>query len=83
MRIPNERYLEEASCASVCVATCKLPTQQFFNEDMSVPMRMLPNYETYEVMKTYKKLYISKGKRQTRENFILKCRKNSGYYYHG
>jgi len=49
------RYLEEASCASVCVATCKLPTQQFFNEDMSVPMRMLPNYETYEVAKGIRK----------------------------
>jgi hypothetical protein len=42
------RFLEEAGCASVCVHTCKLPTQKFFNEDMSVPMRMLPDYETYE-----------------------------------
>jgi hypothetical protein len=31
------------------VGTCKLPTQQFFNLDMGVPMRMLPNYETFEV----------------------------------
>ena len=42
------RYLEEAGCASVCVATCKLPTQRFFNDDMGVPMRMLPDYETFE-----------------------------------
>ena len=27
---------------------CKLPTQQFFNEEMGVPMRMLPDYETLE-----------------------------------
>ena len=25
-----------------------MPTQQFFNEDMAVPMRMVPDYETYE-----------------------------------
>jgi len=42
------RYLEEGNCASLCVHTCKLPTQQFFNEDMRVPMRMIPDYETYE-----------------------------------
>lgn len=41
------RYLEASSCASVCVNTCKLPTQAFFNEDMGVPMRMIPDYETY------------------------------------
>lgn len=42
------RYLEEAGCASICLHTCKLPTQAFFNEDMRVPMRMTPNYETFE-----------------------------------
>ena len=33
------RYLEAGKCASLCVNSCKLPTQQFFNEDMGVPMR--------------------------------------------
>lgn len=42
------RYLESGSCASLCVNSCKLPTQQFFNEDMGVPMRMVPDYDTYE-----------------------------------
>jgi len=42
------RYLEAGSCASLCVNSCKLPTQQFFNEDMGVPMRMIPNYNTFE-----------------------------------
>jgi len=42
------RFLEEANCASVCLHTCKLPTQRFFNADMSVPMRMIPDYETFE-----------------------------------
>ena len=42
------RYLEEAGCASVCINACKMPTQAFFNDDMGVPMRMEPDYETLE-----------------------------------
>ncbi len=42
------RFLEESGCASICVHTCKLPTQEFFNEDMGVPLRMIPNYESFE-----------------------------------
>lgn len=42
------RYLEAGSCASLCVNSCKLPTQQFFNEDMGVPMRMIPDFLTFE-----------------------------------
>ena len=40
------RFLEEAACASICVNACKMPTQSFFNEDMGVPMRMVPDYKT-------------------------------------
>ena len=42
------RFLEEAKCASVCVNACKVPTQAFFNDDMGVPMRIVPDYETLE-----------------------------------
>lgn len=42
------RYLEETRCASICVNTCKMPTQAFFNSDMSVPLTITPNYETFE-----------------------------------
>jgi len=42
------RFLEEAGCASVCVNACKMPTQAFFNKEMGVPMRMVPDYETLE-----------------------------------
>jgi hypothetical protein len=42
------RFLEEAGCASVCVNACKMPTQAFFNDEMGVPMRMVPDYETLE-----------------------------------
>lgn len=42
------RFLEESGCASVCVNACKLPTQDFFNQDMGLPLTMTPNYETFE-----------------------------------
>lgn len=42
------RFLEESACASICVNACKIPTQAFFNEEMGVPMRMEPDYETLE-----------------------------------
>ena len=42
------RFLEESGCASVCVNSCKIPTQKFFIEDMGLPLTMTPDYETHE-----------------------------------
>ncbi|KAL3931082.1 MAG: hypothetical protein SGBAC_011471 [Bacillariaceae sp.] len=42
------RFLEESGCASVCVNACKIPTQNFFIEDMGLPLTMTPDYETHE-----------------------------------
>lgn len=42
------RYLEEAGCASVCVNTCQVPTQNFFGQNMGLPLTMTPNYDTFE-----------------------------------
>jgi len=42
------RFLEESSCASVCVNLCKIPTQNFFIENMGLPLTMTPDYETGE-----------------------------------
>ena len=42
------RFLEESGCASVCVNSCKIPTQTFFIEDMGLPLTMTPDYETHE-----------------------------------
>jgi Beta-carotene isomerase D27-like, C-terminal len=38
------RFLEESQCASVCVNSCKLPTQNFFLQHMGIPLLMEPNY---------------------------------------
>lgn len=42
------RYLEESRCASICINSCKIPTQEFFEKDMGLPLTMAPNYETFE-----------------------------------
>ncbi len=41
------RYLEETGCASVCLNSCKVPTQEFFDKDMGLPLTMTPNYEDF------------------------------------
>ncbi|KAK4418042.1 Beta-carotene isomerase D27, chloroplastic [Sesamum alatum] len=41
------KYLEESKCVGVCINTCKLPTQTFFNEYMGVPLVMEPNFSDY------------------------------------
>eukprot|EP00798_Chlamydomonas_sp_ICE-L_P013853 gene13853-19776_t len=41
------RYLEEAGCASICINSCKVPTQEFFKTDMGMNVTMTPNYDDF------------------------------------
>lgn len=41
------RYLEETGCASVCLNSCKVPTQEFFEKDMGLALTMTPNYDDF------------------------------------
>uniref|UniRef100_J3M3P1 Beta-carotene isomerase D27-like C-terminal domain-containing protein n=1 Tax=Oryza brachyantha TaxID=4533 RepID=J3M3P1_ORYBR len=41
------KYLEESKCLGICINTCKLPTQSFFNDHMGVDLYMEPNFEDY------------------------------------
>ena len=42
------RILEESKCISVCMNSCKIPTQNFFQTYMGTNLTMTPNYETGE-----------------------------------
>jgi hypothetical protein len=42
------RFLEESQCASTCVNSCKIPTQNFFRENMGLGLTMTPDYATGE-----------------------------------
>mmetsp|Transcript_3521 Transcript_3521/g.4953 ORF Transcript_3521/g.4953 Transcript_3521/m.4953 type:complete len:289 (+) Transcript_3521:101-967(+) len=50
------RFLEESGCASVCVNTCKVPTQTFFAQDMGLPLTMEPNYEDFSCQFSFGKV---------------------------
>ena len=50
------RFLEESGCASVCVNACKIPTQNFFIEDMGLPLTITPDYETHECQFSFGKV---------------------------
>ena len=34
------RYLAESGCAGMCVNLCKAPVQQFFTEELGMPLTM-------------------------------------------
>merc|ERR1712238_166188 len=40
----------------ICVNSCKIPTQNFFLEDMGLPLTMTPDYETHECQFSFGKL---------------------------
>lgn len=42
------RILEDSKCISVCLNSCKIPTQDFFRTYMGMNLTMVPNYETGE-----------------------------------
>ena len=47
LKVERCRYLEDAGCASICIHTCKIPTQLFFNKDMGIPLKMEPDYDDF------------------------------------
>jgi hypothetical protein len=47
VKVERCRYLEEAGCASICINSCKVPTQAFFAQDMGLSLEMTPNYEDF------------------------------------
>lgn len=37
------RFLEESGCIQTCIHACKVPTQNFFYEEMGLPVTLTPN----------------------------------------
>ena len=44
------RYLEETGCASICINSCKLPTQEFFAQDMGLPLTMVQALLPHDIL---------------------------------
>jgi hypothetical protein len=41
------RFLESAQCASVCVNTCKVPSQEWLKDDFGMNLHIQPNYDDF------------------------------------
>ena len=73
------RFLEETQCASICVNSCKIPTQNFFKENMGLALTMTPDYETGECQFSYGKLATEEEEREARETpCLMRCPSGGG-----
>jgi Beta-carotene isomerase D27-like, C-terminal len=72
------RFLEESGCASVCVNSCKIPTQRFFLEDMGLPLTMTPDYDTHECQFSFGVIPSEGGEQEARNTPCLSRCPTSG-----
>ena len=42
------KFLQESGCKGLCLHQCKLPAQQFFAEELGLPLTVTPNFITQE-----------------------------------
>mmetsp|Transcript_24830 Transcript_24830/g.68766 ORF Transcript_24830/g.68766 Transcript_24830/m.68766 type:complete len:441 (+) Transcript_24830:51-1373(+) len=42
------QFLQESGCKGLCLHQCKLPAQQFFAEELGLPLTVKPNFVTQE-----------------------------------
>ncbi|CAM9660697.1 unnamed protein product [Ectocarpus fasciculatus] len=64
------RFLEAAGCASVCMNTCKVPTEEFFAKDMGLALEMTPNYDDFSCQFSFNKTPLA---RDIDEAFRVAC----------
>ena len=60
------RYLEEAGCASICINSCKVPTQEFFRRNMGMDVSLEPNYDDFSCQFAF-------GKKPLPQVRLLQC----------
>lgn len=64
------RFLETSGCVSVCINTCKVPTQEFFMKDMGLPLEMTPNYDDFSCQFSFGKTPVPQAED---EAFSVTC----------
>jgi hypothetical protein len=42
------KFLQESGCKGMCLNICKVPAQQFFQEELGLPLTVSPNFVTQE-----------------------------------
>jgi len=46
------RFLETSGCVQTCINACKVPTQNFFKEEMGLDVTLQPNITDYRYLLT-------------------------------
>lgn len=73
------RFLEESQCASICVNSCKIPTQNFFRRNMGLDLTMTPDYETGECQFAYGRSPTEEEEREAKETpCLMRCPSGGG-----
>jgi hypothetical protein len=73
------RFLEESQCASICVNSCKIPTQNFFYENMGLPLTMTPDYNTGECQFAFGKIPTKEEEQLAKDTpCLMRCPSNGG-----
>ena len=49
------RFLETSSCASVCVNSCKVPSQEWLKDDFGMNLHIQPNYDDFSCVWSFNK----------------------------
>jgi len=42
------KFLQESGCKGMCLHICKMPAQQFFKDELGLPLTVKPNFVTQE-----------------------------------
>ena len=73
------RFLDESNCASICVNSCKVPTERFFADEMGLALTMTPDYETGECQFAFGKPPTEEELLQSKETQCLqRCPSRGG-----
>jgi len=53
------KFLQESGCKGLCLNQCKLPAQQFFAEELGLPLTVSPNFVTQECQWSFGEVPLS------------------------
>lgn len=59
VEIERCRYLEQTGCVAICLHSCKQPTEQFFKNNMGIPVSVEPNLDDYSCKFCFGKVPLS------------------------
>lgn len=53
------KFLQESNCKGICLHQCKLPAQQFFQDELGLSLTVTPNFDTQECQWSFGEIPLS------------------------